>query len=204
MSGIWAKLSDWQNSQSGLIGIMNKSFIQITRHLYEEPHHANLVILASNGLASGGLEFYVNTSQIKEIAQGLVSLPRLGRVNYLFELGSERPEDNFGFYFRLRAFGKNMPIYADNSKTNCYIQLRMNNNDSMRDGFLTTAQLVDFTIEADFESVRNLGKSLTIFAKLKHQRLVWTPKNSFVDNDLKFRESITGDNIEAALASLSI
>ena len=48
-----------------------KSFIQITRHLYEEPYHLNLVIIASNGLAMGSLEFYLNTSALKDIGEAL-------------------------------------------------------------------------------------------------------------------------------------
>ena len=181
---------------------MRNPFIQITRHLYEEPYQLNLVILASNGLASGGLEFYSNTSQLEKLGHALRDFPSHDSANHLFELGSERPEDNFGSYFRLRAHGKKRLTYVDNSRTRCYIQLRLNNNASVKDYIIDAPQLTDFNIEADFESVKNLGILLVNFAKLEHQRLFWNPSEGLLDNELEFSDRRVGDNIEAALASL--
>lgn len=181
---------------------MRESFIQITRHLYEEPHHLNLVILASNGIASGGLEFYCNTTQIQKLGNDLINFKAHARANHLFELGSERPEDNFGFYFRLRAHGKGKLTYADNSKTRCFLQIRLNNNESPKDYFDDFPQLTDFNIETDFASVRDLGTQLVRFAKLKHSRLFWCLSEALVDNKLEFSERRAGDNMAAALASL--
>ena len=189
---------------SGLMRLMRNPFIQITRHLYEEPYQLNLVILASNGLASGGLEFYSNTTHLEKLGQALSDFPSHDRANHLFELGSERSEDNFGYYFRLRAHGKKKLAYGDNRRTRCYIQLRLNNNASAKDHFIEAPQLTDFNIEADFESVRNLGSLLVGFAKLEHQRLSWSPSEGFLDNELEFSDRRDGDNIEAALASLPI
>lgn len=177
---------------------MKPPFIQITRHLYEEPHHLNLVILASNGLASGGMEFYLNTVQVKELGRALSDFPTHDKANHLFELGSERPEDNFGHYLRLRTF-------ANNSRILCSIQLRLNNNEPPNSGKnLVQPQLTDFVIETNSESIKNLGKLLVNFSKLKHQRLFWSPKEGFIDNELQFseRRSGTDENIAAALASL--
>jgi len=177
------------------------SFIQITRHLYEEPYQLNFVILASNGLATGGMEFYSNTESIYGIGESFLNFPRHDRSNYLFERGSERPEDNFGWYFRLR-------VYANNSMENCSIQLRMNNNAPPnvlrpRDGiYYVNSQLTDFIIDIDSENLKNLGGLLVTFSELKHQRLFWSPTKALVDNKLPFAERRAGDNIEAALAAL--
>ena len=174
---------------------MTRPFIQITRHLYEEPYHLNLVIIASNGFACGSLEYYLNTTQIKELGQALEGFPSHDRSNHLFELGSERPEDNFAHYLRLRTF-------ANNSKINCSIQIRLNNNASNQVHSFDQPQLTDFIIKANAESINNLGSLLVRFAKLKHQRLFWCPTEGFIDNKLQFPDRQCGDNIAAAFASL--
>ena len=178
---------------------MRRPFIQITRHLYEEPYHLNLVILASNGIASGGLEFYSNTSDIEKLGSDLSNFQAHERENHIFELGSEIPKDNFGFYFRMRAYGKGKLTLADNSKTRGYIQLRLNNNEPANVSFSDAPLLTDFHIETDFEGINKLGNLLNDFAKLKHQRLLWSPSKSLLDNALEQRGS---DNLAAALASL--
>lgn len=89
-----------------------RSFIQLSRHLYEEPYHLNLVIIASNGLASGSLEFYTNPGKIAELGSALKTFPSHQRSSHLFEIGSEYPEDQFAFYLRLR-------VQALNEKDKC-------------------------------------------------------------------------------------
>ncbi len=82
-------------------------FIQITRHRYEEPYAINLVILASNGMTSGGLELHINPDRILELGQGLIDFPGNQTSRYLFQYGSEYPEDRFACYFRLHAYALN-------------------------------------------------------------------------------------------------
>ena len=193
------------------------SFIQITRHLYEEPYTLNLVILASNGSASGSLEFYLSRDSLKELGEGLAGTPNHNRAvarfskKSVFERGSERPEDNLAWYFRLRAFA----VYRGEAAG---IQLRMNNNQN----FLSHGrrhsldlpynhqyiseqlhQLTDFTILTGFDRVKELGRLLIQFSKLKEQRLFWTPEGAgVVDNNLELKDRTCGDVLEAAYLSL--
>jgi|GEM_PF-711155 len=180
---------------------MKTEFIQITRHLYEEPHQLNLVILASNGMASGGLEFYTNSDRLKALGKALIDFPSHERSNYLFEIGSERPEDRHAYYFRIRVFAKN-------NQSDCAIQLRMNNNNPPNHyqpkwpSYETSPQLTDFEIDSDANNIKKLGGLLIEFAKLEHQRLFWTPVQGVVDNELPFLDRRTGDVIESALAAM--
>ena len=162
-----------------------KPFIQITRHLYEEPYTLNLVIIASNGTAMGSLEFYLNPASLNEIGNALTNFPKFERANYLFERGSERPEDIFAWYLRLRVFAKN-------SLEKCGLHLRFNNNAKHntyrgKPGEITsfsTPQLTDFTIDTSSNSVRRLAELLIEFSKLNHQRLYWTLESGHLDNEV--------------------
>jgi hypothetical protein len=174
------------------------SFIQITRHLYEEPHQLNLVIIASNGYAQGALEFYSSTKTLQEIGSALSVFPQNERSGYLYQGGSEYPEDRFGWYLRLRA-------RALNSGEECLLQLRFNNNErNDQERYFETPQLTDFYIRTYANSLQRLGGLLKKFAKLKHQRLYWTPDSGFVDNNLLYRDRIAGDTLEAARLSLPV
>src|SRR5687768_3554832 len=95
-------------------------FIEVVRHPYEEPYHVNLVVTASNGAQFASLEIYANAADLTTYANALRDVP--GRAaEALWELGSERPEDNFAFYFRLRSY--------QTSKTGqCAVEVRLNNN----------------------------------------------------------------------------
>jgi len=176
-----------------------EKYIQITRHLYEEPHQLNLVILASNGMSSGGLEFYSNTTGLKSIGEALINFPEHSTAKYLYELGSERNEDNFGYYFRFRV----CTIRAGKSHA---IQLRLNNNahfaNQRRGEYFELPELSDFYIEIDLDQIKFLGQLLVDFSKLKKQRLFWCPDKAFLDNNLKFKDRRVGDTLEAALLSL--
>ena len=193
------------------------AFIQVTRHLYEEPYQLNLVIIASNGFSSGSLEFYLNADSLAELGRGLSEMPGHNKATAkfykkpVFEKGSERPEDNHSWYFRLRAFA----VYRGQAAA---IQLRMNNNQN----FLSYGrrhgenlplnhqyiqdqlhQLTDFSIITDLNKILSLGEAFTQFSKLKEQRLFWTPKEgSRVDNNVKYINRTAGDVFESAYLSL--
>ena len=172
------------------------SFIQISRHLYEEPHTLNLVIIASNGYAQGALEFYSNTKTLSELGSELTKFPSHEKSRHLYQGGSEYPEDNFGWYLRLRA-------KALNSKEKCLLQLRFNNNERIdQERCFEDPQLTDFSIRARADSIQRLGCLLTEFAKLQHQRLFWTPSSGLVDNELAHSERRTGPTMESARLSL--
>ncbi len=80
------------------------SFLKITRHPYEEPHHLNLVVQVSNGTQTGSLEIYTTPEALLRSAEALRAFPRHSTDVFLWEIGSERPEDRWAFYFRFRVF----------------------------------------------------------------------------------------------------
>src|SRR4051812_47158121 len=95
--------------------------IMITRYPYEEPYHLHLVVDASNGCLRARLGVYDNAASLTKLADVLEVFPRHVTDAHLWELGSERPEDRFAFYFRLR-------LFVTDRAGHCAIQLRMNNN----------------------------------------------------------------------------
>ena len=139
---------------------MNK-YIRITRHPYEEPYHLNLVIEASNGSQVGTMEYYDNAETLIEFAENLEVFPRHNTDVFLHELGSERPEDRFAFYFRFRAF-------TTNAIGGCAIHLRFSNNEKIPD-----LAISEFCIEAEAAGINRLGKLFREFSKLKATVLEW-------------------------------
>ncbi len=139
---------------------MNK-YIRITRHPYEEPYHLNLEIEASNGSHVGTMQYYDNADSLISFAENLEVFPRHNSDVFLHELGSERPEDNFAFYFRFRAF-------TTNSIGGCAIQLRLNNNEK-----LPELALSEFCIEAEPAAINRLGKLFREFSELNALTLEW-------------------------------
>lgn len=67
--------SHYRNSDRGIVDqLTRRSFIQITRHLYEEPDALNLVIAASDGAVDNQLKFRDERAG-DTIAAALASLP---------------------------------------------------------------------------------------------------------------------------------
>ncbi|WP_218951147.1 hypothetical protein [Desulfoluna butyratoxydans] len=135
--------------------------IKIIRYPYEEPHHLNLVMEATKGHIQGRLEFYCNASDLIELANELEAFPRYSSAVYLWELGSERGEDRFAHYFRLR-------LFTTDSVDHCAIQLRFNNNEDLPD-----REVAEFCIEADHSELNHFGKLVRKFSKLEHEVLYW-------------------------------
>jgi len=139
-----------------------RQYIRITRKPYEEPYHLNLVMEASNGVQKAQLEFYDNAESLSTLAKELEVFPRHKDHAFLWELGSERPEDRFAFYFRFRAF-------AVNSVGHCAIQLRFNNNEA-----LPRRELAEFCIrDVEPAQLNRLAQLLKQYAELKHEVLEW-------------------------------
>jgi len=142
----------------------------------------------SNGLSSGGLEFYINTDDLIRIGEALADFPEHNKAKFLFERGSEPPEDNHANYFRLRACcirgGKS---YA--------IQLRMNNNTNIRGAYFELPEMCEFYIETSLERIKLLGQLFLKFSKLEKQRLYWSDKEAFLDIDKQFQKGEARDNI---------
>jgi hypothetical protein len=139
-----------------------KPYIRITRYPYEEPHHLNLVMTASNGQLVGKLEFYLNADALTEWATELEAFPRHAKSVVLWELGSERPEDRFAFYFRMR-------LFTTDSVGHGAIQLCLSNNAA-----LPEREVSEFCIRSEAAQINRLGGLLRQFSKLNHQVLDWS------------------------------
>ncbi len=142
---------------------MNMSaYIKIKRIPYEEPYHLQLQLEASNGRQTARFEFYASPEIFLEFADALEVFPRHATDVYLYELGSERPEDRWAYYFRFRAF-------TTDTRGHCAIQLRFNN---CRD--LPHREIAEFCIEAEVAQINRLGALFRSYAKLQEQVLFWS------------------------------
>lgn len=144
-------------------------FIKITRTPYEEPYHLQLWLEVSNGRQTASMEIYVNTDALVDAGKSLEQFPRHATDVYLFELGSERPEDRWAYYLRIRAF-------LTNGRGHCALLFRMNNN---RD--LPYRELAEFCIEAEAANINRLGSLLRDFSKLEHDTLLWSSSESVIE-----------------------
>lgn len=139
---------------------MNSS-IRITRYPYEEPHHVHVAFDVRNGIQALYLEIYDNADSLRRLAEGLEAFPRHRDDVFLWELGSEYPEDRWAYYFRFRAF-------VTDDLGHCAIQFRFNNN-----RVLPHRQIAEFCITAEAGQIDRLGQLCGKFAELKHELLVW-------------------------------
>jgi hypothetical protein len=145
------------------------SYIKIIRKPYEEPHQLNLLIDASNGVQRAQLEFYDIRLSLIKVADRLENFPRHRDDVFVWELGSERPEDRWGFYFRFRAF-------TLDSIGHGAIQLRFNNNSP-----LPYREISEFCIQAVSADFNRLGQLFREFSKLEHKTLEWTVTEGHLD-----------------------
>jgi hypothetical protein len=138
-----------------------KNLIEIERIPYEEPNCINLIVKASNNYSASQLEIYDNADALLKCAEALENFPRHSTDSFLWELGSERPEDNFAFYFRFRLF------MLDPAGHGC-IQIRFNNNGGFPDRAIS-----EFCITCEAAGISKLGKLFKEFSKLKSRKLTW-------------------------------
>ncbi len=136
-------------------------YIRITRKPYEEPYHLNLVMEASNGKLKWEMEYYVNAESLVKWAEGLEVFPRHKDDVFLWETGSEHPEDRGAYYFQFRVFTTDVAGH-------CAIQLRFNNNQN-----LPNREVAEFCIRAEAAQINRLGRLCRRFAELKHVILEW-------------------------------
>ncbi len=143
-----------------------QSFLNITRHPYEEPWHVNLVVSAGNESIQGEWEIYANASDLKDAAISLTGFPKTDNDSFSWELGSENEQDRFAFYFRLR-------VFQFSSSGHCAIELRFNNNQKPPD-----QQIVEFCIKAYPADLDRLGTMLDSFSRLEEQTMEWNVLSS--------------------------
>ena len=135
--------------------------LRIVRKPYEEPYHINLIVTASNGRSSGEIEIYTNAGDLAEYGSALQDFPQSTTHSILWELGSERPEDQFAFYFRLK-------FLVTKATGQCAVVIRFNNNEP-----LPYTEIAEFCISAEPAQLNQLGDKLVQFAKLEDEELVW-------------------------------
>ena len=138
-----------------------KPFIRIVRKPYEEPYHLHLVVMASNGRQRGELDIYTNVWDLELTAGRLRELPIPGESAVLWELGSERPEDRFAFYFRVC-------LLRLSPTGQCAIELRFNNNRVPPD-----REVTEFSVHALPADLDRLAGLLEQFGRLEHRVLEW-------------------------------
>ncbi len=138
------------------------NLLEIERIPYEEPYHLNLVVKAATDIQCGQLEIYDNADFLKELADSLEQFPKNMEDQIKWELGSEKPEDKFAFYFLFRVFNHRAEGYTSR------IHIRFNNNEKF-----PFRQISDFCIPCQPAGLNRLGKLLKEFAELKSKKLTW-------------------------------
>src|SRR5262249_39295897 len=108
------------------------------------------------------LEFYLNANALVGWADAMEHFPKHQGSVFLFELGSEKPEDRFAFYFRLR-------LFTVDSAGHCAIQFRFNNNQA-----LPEREISEFCSLTEAAKINRLGSLCREFAKLRHSVLRWS------------------------------
>ena len=148
-----------------------KSLIQIERFHYEEPYNLDLAIHVCCGRQSGELEFYCSADDLKRAGDELSKFPLDRNAEFLWELGSEKPEDNSAFYFCFR-------VYTEAVLGTRVIHVRFNNNET-----LPEKQITEFCIRAEISKINLLGELLQDFTKLQNQRLWWDTTKGALDDE---------------------
>ena len=149
--------------------------IQITRYPYEEPHHLNLRIAATNGRINGDLEYYCNASDLTSLGQELAAFSGEQGKEIVYQLGSEKAEDRFAFFLSLI-------ISAVNTAGSCAVIIRLNNNQAVPE-----KEVTEFGIKAEVAGINRLGNLLVEFGRLEHRVLNWTVQ----DGELRKEDSET-------------
>ena len=137
--------------------------IIVRRYPYEEPYHAHLEFVVSNGDFSGSTDIYCNVEDLKEIGQALQKFPAKVGDEYRYEYGSEQPEDRFYRYFMMRA-------YTTDSVGHCAVQFIINQNSHE-----PNEGVCRFSIRVEVASINRLGVLFEKFSELRHLEFRWSP-----------------------------
>ena len=147
---------------------MQKPYLIVRRHPYEEPYLTQLEINASNGIFCGTVDFYCNVEDLTEIGQQFKNFPQKIGDEYQYEYGSENPKDNYYSYFLFR-------VYTTDSLGHCAIQIAMNTN------YIEPHEgSCKFSIKAEAAAINRLGELFERFGRLEHLELRW----NLVDGEL--------------------
>jgi hypothetical protein len=149
-------------------------YIKLERIPYEEPYHLQLLWDVSNGHISTCFEYYDNAKSLIEIAERLEEFPRHSSDVFLYEIGSERSEDRFAYYFRFRVFTTDL-------RGNSAIQIRFCNNSE-----LPYREISEFCIQAEPANINRLGNLFREFSTLEKNFLVWSESSCFVGDKYEY------------------
>ena len=139
---------------------MSDSYFTIRRIPYEEPHHLQLEIAASNGIFVGQTDIYCNASDLAAIGRALKKFPRFVGDEFKREYGSPNAKDRNYRHFVLRA-------YTVGSWGKCALQISINCNQSEPDEGVCL-----FSIAAEAASLNRLGELFIAFGELRHLELM--------------------------------
>ena len=137
-----------------------QKFIRIERIPYEEPHHLNLIVSVSNGTQTGQVEIYLCPDDLSVLAENIKGFPSSIGHEYLWELGSDKPSDNFAFYFKLY-------FYNVDAAGNCRIVCSMNNNEE----WIGESEISHFSLDCRLEELNVLSNLLLKLSGASKQAL---------------------------------
>ncbi|ARD21189.1 hypothetical protein [Shewanella japonica] len=150
------------------------NYVKIERIPYEEPYHIQLVWNISNGNTSSCFEFYDNADSLIKIAERLECFPRHSSDVFLYEIGSEKSEDRFAYYFRFR-------VFTTDSRGSSAIQIRFCNNNE-----LPHREIVELCIQTEPAAINRLGKLFREFSKLDTEYMAWSEIESFIGSKSEY------------------
>ena len=142
--------------------------IKIGRIPYEEPYHLELHWDISTSTQSVKFELYQNTNDLLTLASGLENFPHHSNDLFLYEIGSEKKEDNFAYYFQLRAF-------LIRPFGHSALHIKYCNN--LPSPYTSKSEFYLHILPSDINRLGNLFKK---FSELKTSYLIWNDKENFI------------------------
>jgi hypothetical protein len=142
---------------------IESSFLALIRYPYEEPYHLQLDFAASNGVFSGGFDFYCATESLVAFATELIHFPATLESEVVWEVGSPKLAERHYRYLHLRA-------HVFDHRGHCGLQMRMSSNNEPPDD-----ASCDFTVTAEAAAINRLGEALLRFSRFEDSQLMWTP-----------------------------
>lgn len=144
-------------SQPGLI---------LRRFPYEEPDHINLYIWASDGVFSGGAEFYTRPEELAAIGSVLAAFPTKIPDEYRY---NDREDERRSW----RSRGFTLRAFTTDSWGHCALELQMEAVGKTSPHLTNSCQ---FAFSCEPSALERLGKLLVEFAKCQHLELHWSPE----------------------------
>ena len=113
----------------------------------------------------GGLEYFCSANDLNDLGKKLLGFLGSRDEKVVYQLGSEKSEDRFAFFFRFEVISLDLAGHSA-------IRLRMNNNE-----LPPATEVCEFCISTDVVDVNRLGNLLVAFGKLEHRILDWSVKD---------------------------